>query len=164
VHRLDPVAHVAHLSDEVRRYDLFLGVPTHRVPAVLDESGLTRGGGDGWVAVNPRTLATPYDGVYALGDCADAPVPRAGVFAERAAQVVADDIIGQVRGTGPAQPYDGKGRCYLEMGDGRVGVVDADFLSGPEPVAPFLGPSTELAEEKRRFGETRRERWFSAPG
>jgi len=160
VHRLDPVAHVAHLSDEVRRYDLFLGVPTHRVPAVLDESGLTRGGGDGWVAVNPRTLATPYAGVYALGDCADAPVPRAGVFAETAARVVADHIISQVRGTAPAQPYDGRGSCFIEMGEGRVGMVDADFLSGPEPVAPFYGPSTELAREKHHFEQSRRERWF----
>jgi sulfide:quinone oxidoreductase len=160
VRRLDPAAHVAHLSDEVRRYDLFVGIPTHRVPAVLDESGLTQGGGDGWVAVNPRTLATPYDGVYALGDCADAPVPRAGVFAETAARAVADDIISQVRRTAPAQPYDGKGSCFIEMGDGRVGMVDADFLSGPEPVAPFYGPSLELAQEKRRFEQSRSERWF----
>jgi sulfide:quinone oxidoreductase len=164
VHRLDPAAHVAHLSDETRRYDLFLGIPAHKVPVVLDESGLTRGGGDGWVAVNPRTLATPYDGVYAIGDCADAPVPRAGVFAETAARVVADHVISQVRGGAPAQPYDGKGSCFIEMGDGRVGMVDADFLSGPEPVAPFYGPSTELAQEKHRFEQSRSERWFGSRG
>jgi sulfide:quinone oxidoreductase len=164
VHRLDPTEHVAHLSDEVRRYDLFLGIPAHRVPAVLDESGLTRGGGDGWVAVNPRTLATPYEGVYAIGDCADAPVPRAGVFAETAARVVADHVISQVRGTAPAQPYDGKGSCFIEMGAGRVGMVDADFLSGPQPVAPFYGPSLELAQEKGRFEQSRRERWFGSRG
>ena len=160
VRELDPVAHVAHLSDEVRRYDLFLGVPTHRAPAVLQESGLTRGGTDGWVAVDPRTLATPYAGVYALGDCADAPVPRAGVFAETAARVVADRIVSEVRGTAPAQPYDGRGSCFLEMGDGRVGMVDADFLSGPAPVAPFYGPSLALAKEKERFFTSRKARWF----
>jgi sulfide:quinone oxidoreductase len=164
VRHLDPVAHEAHLSDEVRPYDLLIGIPRHRVPAVLDESGLTRGGKDGWVAVDPRTLATPYAGVFALGDCADAPVPRAGVFAETAARVVADHVISQVRGTPPAQPYDGKGSCFLELGDGRVGMVDADFLSGPTPVAPFYGPSLELAHEKERFVQSRKERWFSAPG
>jgi sulfide:quinone oxidoreductase len=39
--------------------------------------------------------------------------------------------------------------------------VDADFLSGPAPVAPFLGPSTELATEKAEFAEQRRRRWFT---
>lgn len=160
VRHLDPVAHVAHLSDDVRPYDLFIGIPTHRVPAVVEQSGLTEGGGDGWVAVDRRTLATPYRNVYALGDCADAPVPRAGVFAETAARVVADTIIGEVHGTGPAQPYDGRGVCFLEFGDGRVGMVDADFLSGPQPVAPFHGPTVELAQEKRRFEQSRTERWF----
>lgn len=160
VTHLDPVAHVAHLGDEARRYDLLIGIPTHRAPAVLQESGLTRGGTDGWVAVDPRTLATPYAGVYALGDCADAPVPRAGVFAETAARVVADHIISQVNGTAPAQPYDGRGSCFVEMGEGRVGMVDADFLSGPTPVAPFYGPSVELAREKARFFSSRKQRWF----
>lgn len=160
VTHVDPQAHVLHLEDEVRRYDLLIGIPTHRAPAVLQESGLTRGGNDGWVAVDPRTLATPYAGVYAVGDCADAPVPRAGVFAETAARVVADHIVAQVLGTEPAQPYDGKGSCFLEFGDGRVGMVDVDFLSGPEPVAPFYGPSVALAKEKVGFFESRKARWF----
>ena len=34
-------------------YDLFLGVPKHRAPAVVEASGLTE---NGWVSVNPRTL------------------------------------------------------------------------------------------------------------
>jgi hypothetical protein len=31
-------------------------------------------------------------------------------------------------------------------------------------VAPFYGPSLELAHEKERFVQSRKERWFSAPG
>lgn len=158
VRGLDPERHVALLKDSEEPYDLFIGIPTHRTPDVVVASGLTEGGNDGWVAVDRQTLATPYDGVYALGDCADAPVPRAGVFAERAAGVVAEQII-----NGSSSAFDGKGVCYLEFGDGRVGKVDADFLSGPSPVAPFRGPSTEYAAEKAAYAASRRQRWFGLP-
>jgi sulfide:quinone oxidoreductase len=139
---------------------LFIGIPVHRAPAVVEACGLTAGGNDGWVAVDARTLATRFPNVYALGDCADAPVPRAGVFAETAARTVADDIAAKVHGSGPVAPYTGRGSCYVEFGDGLVGKVDADFLSGPSPIAPFRVPSRELAREKSDFAETRRQRWF----
>jgi sulfide:quinone oxidoreductase len=48
----------------------------------------------------------------------------------------------------------------VEFGGGLVGRVDADFLSGPTPRAPFFGPSLELAQEKTQFAATRRRRWF----
>jgi sulfide:quinone oxidoreductase len=132
------------------------GLPVH----FGEESGLTVGGTDGWVAVDRGTLATSFPDVYAVSDCADAPVPRAGVFAERAAGTVADQIIAGLRGNGPPPPFDGRGSCYIEFGDGAVGKVDADFLSGPRPVAPFYGPSVALAREKAEFAATRRRRWF----
>jgi sulfide:quinone oxidoreductase len=159
---LDPSNHVAHLATGDRRYDLFIGVPVHRLPAVIADSELTVGGNDGWVAVNPRTLCTRFPGVYALGDCADAPVPRAGVFAESAARAVADHIAATIHDSEPAVPYDGTGSCYVEFGAGQVGRVDADFLSGPAPRAPFVGPSAELREEKKQFAATRRRRWFGS--
>ncbi len=157
---LDPTAHMAKLKTGDLPYDLFIGIPVHRAPAVVEASGLTAGGKDGWVAVDPRTLATRFPNVYALGDCADAPVPRAGVFAENAARAVADDIAAKIHELGAIKPYEGKGSCYVEFGGGLVGKVDADFLSGPSPSAPFLGPSTDLAAEKERFAATRRRRWF----
>jgi sulfide:quinone oxidoreductase len=155
VRSLDPVRHVAELKDEERPYDLFIGIPTHRVPVVLEESGLTAGGNDGWVKVDPQTLKTPYDGIWALGDCADAPVPRAGVFAESAARVVAEGILGR-----PTTPYDGTGTCYLEFGNGTVGKVEANFLGGPAPVAPLEGPSADFLAEKAAWADHDRQRWF----
>jgi sulfide:quinone oxidoreductase len=160
IRALDPTSHLAQSTAGDLPYDLFIGVPVHRVPPVLGACGLTAGGNDGWVAVDPRNLATRFPDVYAIGDCADAPVPRAGVFAETAARAVADDIAAKLRGSGPAEPYDGRGSCYIEFGVGLVGKVDADFLSGPEPTAPFLGPSPDLAAEKSRFAAERRVRWF----
>jgi len=160
VHGLDPAEHVAWLKTGDLPYDLFIGIPVHRAPEVVQAAGLTVGGNDGWVAVDRRNLTTRFPNVYALGDCADAPVPRAGVFAETAARAVADDIAARIHGSGAIDPYDGRGSCYIEFGGGFVGKVDADFLSGPSPVAPFLGPSRELAGEKERFVSTRRRRWF----
>jgi len=159
VRSIDPARHVAEMKDGERPYDLFIGVPAHRVPAVVAESGLTAGGNDGWVKVDPNTLHTPYDGVWALGDCADAPVPRAGVFAESAARVVADGILGR-----EITPFDGTGTCYLEFGGGMVGKVEANFLGGPSPVAPFIGPAVEFAAEKEQWAASRRARWFGGLG
>jgi sulfide:quinone oxidoreductase len=162
VRGLNPRTHRAQLKTGEIPYELFIGIPVHRAPAVVEASGLTRGGTDGWIAVDSRNLATPFPNVYALGDCADAPVPRAGAFAESAARAVADDIAAKINGSGPIAPYDGTGSCYIEFGGGLVGKVDADFLSGPAPTAPFLGPSADFAAEKEEFAARRRQRWFGS--
>lgn len=161
VHALDPSRHTAVTRTGDLPYDLFIGIPKHRVPDVVEASGLTVGGTDGWIAVDPRTLETPYPDVYAIGDCADAPVPRAGVFAEDAARTVAAGIAAKLRGSTPSEKYLGRGVCHIEFGGGLVGKVDADFLSGPAPVAPFSAPSEELAQEKADSAAARLDRWFT---
>ena len=160
VRSLDANHHVAQLKDETRHYDLFIGVPVHKVPDVVAASGLTEGGGDGWVAINPATLETKFPGVYAIGDCADAPVPRAGVFAESAARVVADQIIATALGRDADARYEGTGICYLEFGHGTVAQVVSNFLGGAQPIADFRQPTKEAAEAKAAFATERRHRWF----
>ena len=44
-------------------YALFLGVPVHRVPQVVVDSGLSAHPHD-WVPVNKQTLETKFPGVY----------------------------------------------------------------------------------------------------
>jgi sulfide:quinone oxidoreductase len=139
-------------------YDLFIGVPIHRVPAVVEASGLAV---DGWVPVDRRNLMTQFPNVYALGDVASAPVAKAGVFAESAARAVTEDITARLHGSGPAAPFDGAGNCYIEFGGRLVGKVEANFLSGPKPTARLLPPSRELAREKELFSLSRRQRWFT---
>jgi sulfide:quinone oxidoreductase len=146
-------------SGESVPYDLFIGVPVHRVPAVVAGCGLAV---DGWVPVDRANLATRFPGVYALGDLAGLPMAKAGVFAETAARVVAADIAAQISGGQPPPPYEGDGNCYVEFGDGMVGKVEANFLGGPAPTARLIEPSRELAEEKKAFGSVRRERWFGS--
>ena len=140
-------------------YDLVIGVPVHRVPEVVESSGLAV---DGWVPVDHSNLATRFPGVYALGDLSGIPMAKAGVFAEAAARTVADDIVAHLHGTELEEPYEGAGSCYLEFGGGMVGKVEANFLGGPEPTARLIGPSRELAADKEAFGATRRERWFGS--
>ncbi|MEV0465014.1 FAD-dependent oxidoreductase [Nocardia tengchongensis] len=162
VRALDPATHTASTRNGDLAYDLFVGIPRHCVPEVVQASGLTENGIDGWIHVDAATLATPYPGVYALGDCADAPVPRAGVFAETAARTVAADIIAHLHDSPHEGRYLGQGTCHIEFGGGLVGKVEADFLSGPVPMAPFVGPSVEFAREKAEFAADRRRRWFGS--
>ena len=158
VSSLDPGRRVAVLDDGSEiPYDLFLGVPKHRAPDVVIASGMTE---DGYVPVNPKTLETRFPGVYAVGDVATIGVPKAGVFAEGAARVVASSLIARLRDGVEPGAYDGLGSCYIEFGGGRVGRVDVDFLSGPKPTGTFHEPSDALVIEKQHFGSSRRARWF----
>ena len=71
-------------------YDLFLGVPVHRAPRVVEESALVE---DGWIPVYPATFATRFEDVYAIGDVTSAPVPRVGAIAEGEARTLAGEEI-----------------------------------------------------------------------
>lgn len=155
---LDPARRVVLLADGSEiRYDLFLGVPKHRAPDVVIATGMTT---EGYVPVDPATLETRFPGVYAVGDVAAVGIPKAGVFAEGAARVVAAALIARIRDGERPGPYDGRGSCYIEFGSGQVGRVDIDFLSGPKPTGAFHQPSTGLVGEKEQFGSSRRARWF----
>ena len=162
VRALDPGRRVAELSDGTEMpCDLFLGVPVHRVPQVVVESGLAAHPHD-WVPVNRKTLETSFPGVYAVGDVNGVGTPKAGVFAEGAARVVAAAIIAQLRRGPSPEAYDGAGACYVEFGHDLVGRVDVNFLSGPQPTSTFQAPSEALVAEKAHFGSSRLERWFGA--
>jgi sulfide:quinone oxidoreductase len=155
---LDTARRVAVLDDDSELpYDLFLGVPRHRAPDVVLASGMAE---EGYIPVDSRTLQTRFPDVYAVGDVATVGVPKAGVFAEGAARVVAESLIARLRGDQPPDDYNGRGSCYIEFGAGRVGRVDVDFLSGPSPTGVFREPSDALAADKKLFGSSRRARWF----
>jgi sulfide:quinone oxidoreductase len=159
VSSLDPARRVAMLDDGAELpYDLFLGVPKHRAPGVVLASGMAE---DGYVPVDSRTLETRFPDVYAVGDVATVGVPKAGVFSEGAARIVAASLVAQLQGGELPAAYDGRGSCYVEFGAGSVGRVDVDFLSGPKPTGTFQEPSADLVAEKKRFGASRRARWFN---
>jgi sulfide:quinone oxidoreductase len=157
---IDPATRTAQLaSGETLPYDLFVGIPVHRAPNPLPASGLAV---NGWVPVDQTNLRTQFPQVYALGDVCTGPriVPKAGIFAESAALVVADDIAAAISGGEPPSPYEGSGVCYAEFGEGLVSKVEVSFLSGTAPAAERHEPSREYAAEKQEFGASRRARWF----
>jgi len=154
---LDPARKVAILRDGGEMpYDLFLGVPVHRAPPVVVESGMTV---DGWVPVDPLTLESSFPGVYAVGDVAAVGTPRAGVFAEGHAAVAAERIGALIRGAPTSAEYGGRGICYLEFGRGQVAQVDITFFGG-QRTGRLVGPSEAFAADKLEFGSSRIKRWF----
>lgn len=158
VRELDPARKTAIFTDGTEMpYDLFLGVPVHRVPTVVAESGMCV---DGWIPVNPQTLETSFPDVYAVGDVTSVGTPKAGVFAEGQAAVVAAALIAKVRNEAPTVTYDGTGICYLEFGHGQIAKVEVTFLSGQAPAGALQGPSIEFVGDKSEFGTSRIKRWF----
>jgi sulfide:quinone oxidoreductase len=155
---LDPSRHVATTADGVDiPYDLFLGVPVHVAPEVVRQSGMCV---DGWIPVDPLTLETGIPGVYAVGDVTSVGTPKAGVFAEGQARVVAGAIIASQSRQGSSPRYDGHGQCYLEFGRDQVARVDVTFTQGATPSGFFEEPSADLANQKAEFGSSRIRRWF----
>jgi sulfide:quinone oxidoreductase len=158
VRRLDPERHVAVLGDGRQLpYDLVLAVPVHRAPAVAVEAGLTV---DGWIPVEPRTLETRFPGVYAVGDVTSVGTPKAGYFAEGQAAVVAERISATLRAERGTGEYDGRGVCFLQVGEDQVALVDVTFLPGTRPTGGLEGPSPDYLRYKVEFGTSRVARWF----
>ena len=85
--------------------------------------------------------------------CATVGVPKAGVFAERAAGVVAAALIAKLRGEPDPEGYDGLGSCYIEFGHGRSPASTS--TSSPAP--------SRRARSSRRPSRWRRRRRTSAP-
>jgi sulfide:quinone oxidoreductase len=158
VRSIDPARHVALLDDATEMpFDLFLGIPKHRVPEVVAASGMTE---KGWIPVDSKNLKTRFPNVYAIGDVTSVGTPKAGVFAEGAARIAAASVIADFEGGKQPSPYNGAGSCYVEFGHEQVGRVDVDFFSGPSPTGSFVEPSVALGAEKKYFGSSRRARWF----
>jgi sulfide:quinone oxidoreductase len=162
VERFEPRRAV--FSDGALEADILIAVPPHRVPAVVEESGLT--GEDQWIAVEPGTLATRYAHVYAIGDVTTIALanglslPKAGIMAELEGQRVAAAIAADVLGTPAPHPFDGRGFCFMEMGMDAAAMIRGDFFASPEPRVELQEPSADHAVEKRRFEADRLERWF----
>ena len=151
-------------GDKRRPFDLLLGVPPHRPPAVVQASGLVDS--SGWVSVNARTLETPFPGVYAVGDVVQIamangkPLPKAGVFAEAMGETVADRIAAVFNGQEPESTFQGEGGCYLEVGGGKAMMVRGQFLAEPEPEVSLTEPSPDYLIDKRSFETQRLQTWF----
>lgn len=166
---VDPSAREMSFDNGVRvGYDLLVAVPPHRAPRAVVEAGLTNQAG--WVPVNPQTLRTSQDGVYAIGDVTAIPIPgrwkpdvplmlpKAGVFAHAQAEVVAQRIVAEVTGRSCEAAFCGDGYCMLEAGEDLAGFAFGNFFAEPAPNVQLrqIGKAWHL-------GKVLFEKWWLAP-
>lgn len=147
--------------------DLFIAVPPHLPPAVISGSGLA---GEGpWIPVDPHTMRTRADGVYAVGDVVNIPLangmplPKAGVLAEGQALVAAAGMAAEITGTGSPAGYDGSGYCFIEVGGDQAALVTGDFLAAPAPKVTVSDPTPDGYAQKVAFEQLRLDAWFGLP-
>jgi sulfide:quinone oxidoreductase len=133
-------------------YDLLLGVPKHIAPAAVRESGLTDA--SGWIPVDATTLQTRHPGVFAIGDITAIRLangmflPKAGVFADGEARVVAESIAAEIEGSDEVPRYDGRGFCFIEVGEGKAAYGAGNFYGIPGPRITLDSPSDRYRREK----------------
>ena len=113
-------------------YDLLIVIPPHQAPGVIRTSGLANA--NGWVDVNPASLQTKYENVFAIGDITSIPLPgrwlpdkpmmlpKAGVFAHLQAEVVAKNIVREIQGEKADEKFCADGLLYARSrrGFGRI--------------------------------------------
>ncbi|MDQ7843195.1 MAG: FAD/NAD(P)-binding oxidoreductase [Armatimonadota bacterium] len=144
--------------------DLLMIVPPHRPPAAIENSGLPKRGI--WVAVDPATLRTSVEGVFAVGDVNEIPLatglplPKAGLFAEAQARVAAQQIVAELRKGPPPSSFDGVGYCFIETGGGMAALVQGQFLAAPHPAITIAPPSAAAYAQKIEFERSRLTDWF----
>lgn len=146
------------------QFDFLVYIPPHMVPPVVREAGLT--GESGWVPVNRNTMETRFPGVYAIGDvtgiplAVGMPLPKAGIFAHREAEAVAQTIAAQVAGHGDSGTFDGHGECFIEVGGGKAGFGRGNFYAEPRPDIKLHQPTRYWHTGKVLLEKDWFRRWF----
>jgi sulfide:quinone oxidoreductase len=144
-------------------FDVLLGVPPHRAPAIVRESGL--GAETGFVPVDRSTLQTHVEEVFAVGDVTAIPIasskflPKAGVFAHGEAEVVAERIADELAGKTPRASFDGKGACFVEMGNGVAAYATGNFYAEGGPAIDLRRPGRIWHLGKVAFEQYWLRRW-----
>ena len=145
-------------------FDLLAYVPPHRAPRVIRESALVDA--SGWIPVDRDALHTRFANVYAVGDVTaiplvmGKPLPKAGVFAERQARVVARNITTALTDKGRAAGFDGHGECFVETGDNRAGYGRGDFYAEPLPQVKLYAAGRRWHLAKVAFEKNWFRRWL----
>ena len=157
------------------RYDILIVIPPHQVPQVIKNSGLLRDGDQSWIDVDKFTLRTRYKNVFAIGDVTEirldngvTTIPKAGIFAEGEAKAVSQQIIDEIKNNNNSNnskraddsKFDGKGFCFMEVGNERAGHIDADFYNEGGPTVRLDPPSDVLYQKKLDFERSRLKEWL----
>lgn len=150
------------------KYDILIGIPPHRIPEIVRNSGLLAQG-QKWINVDKFSLRTKYENVFAIGDVTEIKVngnvaiPKAGVFAEAQAKVVSQQIIDDIANDKTKRPpsrFEGKGFCFMEIGNEKAGYVVADFYNENGPFTLLEPPSGESYKKKLDFERSKLNEWL----
>lgn len=137
---VDPERRVVHSMEGTDlEYDLLVAVAPHRGAEFLARSGdgAPLAGAGNWIPTDPRTLEVKgHPGVYALGDATDLPISKAGSTAHYQAEVVAANLVADIRGGHGGHRYDGKVYCFIEAGRGEATYITFDYDTPPRPQPP----------------------------
>ena len=112
--------------------------------------------GSGWIPVNPATLETNSEHIYAIGDvnflpmANGAPLPKAGVFAAGEARIVSNNIAAQIQ-TGAQSVFEGNGYCFVDQGTGHGRLITGGFLNEGTPKVTLSPSSARPYAKKIRF-------------
>jgi sulfide:quinone oxidoreductase len=139
-------------------YDLLIGVPPHAAPQAARDSNLVDA--SGWIPVDQGTLETRHPGVFAIGDATAIRLPngmflpKAGVFADGQAHVVAEKIAAASGREGDVPRFNGYGFCYIEVGGGMAAYGAGNFYGLPGPRVTLEQPSQRFRNEKEGIERT----------
>lgn len=150
-------------------FDVLVIIPPHQVPQIIKNSNLLRDGNQHWINVDKFTLRTKYKNVFAIGDVTEirldktTTIPKAGIFAEGQAKVVSKQIINEITDSNNNKAltkFDGKGFCFMEIGDKKAGYIYADFYNEGGPTTRLDPPSYEFYQKKLDFERSRLGEWL----
>jgi len=154
---------IAYENGAQLEYTVLAAVPPHRAPKVVRDAGLADA--SGFVPVNLGTFRSSVPDVYAVGDVAmmklpnGNPHPKAGIFAEAQALVVARNLTASISGGAPAT-YPGRGVCFVETGRGMASAAEINVFAEGGPHVRIDSPSPQGLEGKRQFERERFDAWF----
>ncbi len=147
-------------------FDLLFAVPPHKCPQLVVDAGLTDQ--TGWIPVEPTTMQTKHENVYAVGDVTSVStpsgfvpyLPKAGVFAHGQAEVVAHDLAVEIKGRGTKKGWDGSGSCFLMTGGAQAAFVRGTWFAKPHPDIKFHSPSRIWYMQRVLFEKYWMHHWF----
>ena len=150
-------------------YDILVLVPPHQAPQSIKNSYLLEEN-QNWIDVDKFTLRTKYKNVFAIGDVTEIrldkniTIPKAGIFAEGQAKIVSQQIIREIKNHNDnnkgIEHFDGKGYCFMEIGDKKAGYINADFYNEKGPITIFEKPSKKFYRQKLDFERSRLNEWL----
>jgi sulfide:quinone oxidoreductase len=149
-------------------YDLLVLIPPHQSPEVIRKTDLANA--SGWIDVDAATLQTKFENVFAIGDITAIPLPgrwapdkpmllpKAGVFAHLQAEVVAKNIMKNIKGETANEKFCADGYCMLEAGEDLAGFAYGDFFGEPHPQVHL-----KQIGKKWHIGKVLFEKWWLSP-